>query len=83
MRLFKTKKGDKSIADLFVEEYFPRAYDIATGTRAHQRMNAAQVHAVETFERNATPHVGLRQRARALRQIASGYLRAENGLRTS
>jgi hypothetical protein len=62
-------------------DYYYRAFDIATGTTNGSRRNEAITHARETAERNRVPHCGERQRARARRQIASGYLRAENGLK--
>jgi len=70
---------DKPIAERLVN-YFDRAYDIATGTTRRQRVDAAEKHAAETWERNRKRHVGARQIARARRQIASGFLREENGL---
>ena len=68
------------IADRYID-YFCRAYDIATRTTNRSRRGEALRHAAETRARNRQPHVGLRQRERARRQIASGFLSRENGLR--
>lgn len=73
-------KATTHLADCYVD-YFCRAYDVATSTTNRSRHNESEKHSVQTRRRNLTPHVGERQRERARRQIASGYLRTENGLR--